>query len=171
MFAEVRYWEPCGIVKVLGQHPATAKSGSILYTGRFSPQLKGSLRRDCILGIGRIPSDDEIERACQIAGLSGLLDRIGGLSGQIAEGRRNVTVTDIRGILLVRGLLSKPNLALIDADEVGFDSARLQMIVDHMTEIKAAIVLVSADPIAKTLVPNAIQLSALSRSPGVDSAA
>ena len=132
-----------GETKVLGLLPSAVQTGRVLYLGRYAPQLKGTLRRDCTLGIGRYPDDCEIEDAIKDAGLTNLLNRLGGLSGKVAEGRRNLTSTEITGILLVRGLLSNPDLALIDANEIGLSGERLSMLIDHLRNVNSAVLVVT----------------------------
>ncbi|MEM1150563.1 MAG: ATP-binding cassette domain-containing protein, partial [Pseudomonadota bacterium] len=149
---------PSGRVTVLGQAPGSAPTGQVLYLGRFSPQLKGTLRRECTLGIARTPSDTEILSALEQAGLMELHDRLGGLSGQVAEGRRNLTSSERARLYLVRGLLSNPDLALIDADEIGLTGAKLCLLLDHFARSGAAVVLVTSDPSAAAQIQGSVEL-------------
>ena len=71
-------------------------------------------------------------------GLHPLLARIGGLDGRIDEGRRNLSAAEQRCILLARGILARPKLALIDADEVGLQPADIEMLITHFREIGSA---------------------------------
>lgn len=127
-----------GYFRVLGRHPAELDPKSLLYLGGASPSLRGSLRRDALLGTGRKIEDGEILSMLNTLGLSPLLNRIGGLDGRIDEGRRNLSAAEQRSILLARGLLAKPKLALIDADEIGFGPNDIAMLIAHFREIGSA---------------------------------
>jgi ABC-type transport system involved in cytochrome bd biosynthesis fused ATPase/permease subunit len=123
---------------VQGIAPAACRTGQVLYLGRQTPQLKGSLRREATLGIGRSPNDTEIARAIETAGLSDMADRLGGLDGKIAEGRRNLTASEQMRLHVARGLLARPKLALIDADEIGLTGDALSKLLNHLQAIGAA---------------------------------
>ena len=133
-------------VEVLGTAPEALSSGHILYLGPHTPTLKGTLRREATLGIGRKADDDEIMAAFERADLKGLVDRLGGLSGQVAEGRRNLSARENVGLHLVRGLLARPDLALVDADEIGLDDKALAHLIDHLAETGAAALIVTEQP-------------------------
>lgn len=134
------------IFTLFGSSPGALTLGQVLYLGSGAPSLAGSLRREVTLGIGRKPNDAEIDRALEIAGLGATRDRLGGLAGRVFEGRRNLTVTEQARLLVARGLLSRPDIALIDADDLGLDSADLGLLLDHLTEISAAGLVVTSDP-------------------------
>ena len=136
-----------GCIEVLGRDPEALSTGSCLYLGTHAPMLKGSLRRNLILGTGRRPTDDELMIAIKQAGLSDLVARLGGLNGQLAEGARNLTSTEKSGVLLTRGLISQASLMLIDADEIGLVGNTLQRLLEHCASIEAAcLVVTSAAP-------------------------
>ena len=127
-----------GSFHVLGRHPAELDPQAVLYLGGASPSLRGSLRRDVLLGTGRSLEDEEIISVLEKVGLHPLLARIGGLDGRIDEGRRNLSAAEQRCILLARGILARPKLALIDADEVGLQPADIEMLITHFREIGSA---------------------------------
>lgn len=133
---------------VQGVDPVAVRTGRVLYLGRHAPQLKGSLRREATLGIGRSPTDQEIEAALVQAGLSEMAERVGGPDGKVAEGRRNLTASEQSRLHLVRGLLARPDLALIDADEIGMDGDTLSRLIDHFKGIGTAALIVTSDPAA-----------------------
>lgn len=126
---------------VLGLKPVNAPTGHLLYLGRYTPQLKGSLRRETTLGIGRTPSDAEILDAIDRAGLNEMAERIGGLTGIVAEGRRNLTADEKARLYLVRGLLARPKLALIDAGEIGLSPNVLSLLLAHFRQIGTAVLI------------------------------
>ncbi|MEM9249211.1 MAG: ABC transporter transmembrane domain-containing protein [Pseudomonadota bacterium] len=145
--------------EVCGGAPGSAHPGRILYLGRLSPVLKGSLRREVTLGIGRRPSDEEIGRTLAHVGLHGVLERLGGLSGAVSEGRRNLTTTEQARLLLARALLARPALALIDADEIHLTRSDLSCLLDHLDCTGAAALIVTRDreAIARLGAPVALQ--------------
>lgn len=134
--------------EVLGGEPGALKTGQLLYLGRQAPRLKGSLRREATMGIGHNVTDADVTEALTRAGLGGLLHRVGGLNGKIAEGRRNMTATEQARLHVARALLSRPALALVDADEIGLDSASLALLMDHFRAVDAAALFVTSDAAA-----------------------
>jgi ABC-type transport system involved in cytochrome bd biosynthesis fused ATPase/permease subunit len=137
---------PARRVEVFGQEPGAMATGKVLYLGQQAPRLAGSLRREVTLGIGRTPDDTEIEGALEEAGLGAAMARIGGLTGNVAEGRRNLSASEQAGLLLGRGLLARPHLALVDADEIGLSRQQLGRLLDHLKSVDAAALIVTSDP-------------------------
>ncbi|MBW4984996.1 ABC transporter ATP-binding protein/permease [Mameliella sp. CS4] len=147
-----------GYFRVLGRHPAELAPQALLYLGGASPTLRGSLRRDVLLGTGRTLDDEKIISVLETLGLRPLLNRIGGLNGRIDEGRRNLSAAEQRGVLLARGLLAQPKLALIDADEIGLGPNDISMLISHFRDIGSAALIATsmgggslADEVAITL--------------------
>ena len=138
-----------GKLRVLGTNPAALTSGRILYLGPHAPMLRGSLRRELTLGTGRMPEDDEIGDVLRRAGLEKLAARLGGLDGQVAEGRRNLTSTERASLHVARGLIARPDLALIDADEIGLGDDDLSLLLDHFRDTGAAALVVTSAGEAK----------------------
>lgn len=76
--------------------------------------LKGSLRRNLALGLQNRPSEAKLGKAAKTAGLSALVDRIGGLDGALSEGGRDLSSADRSALSLARILLGKPQLVLLE---------------------------------------------------------
>ncbi len=131
---------------VCGAAPGSLRAGRVLYLGRRAPSLSGSLRREVTLGLGRAPDDAKIVEAVTQAGLADLLTRLGGLGGKITEARRNLTATEQARVHLARAYLARPDLVLIDADEIGLHREDLRALLDHLTGIGAATLVVTTDP-------------------------
>ncbi|APX10715.1 ABC transporter transmembrane domain-containing protein [Tateyamaria omphalii] len=134
-----------GTLTVLGSAPEALRGGRILYLGAHAPTLKGSLRRELTLGTGRNPKDDALHDVIRRAGLCVTAARLGGLDGKVAEGRRNLTATERGRLFLARGLIARPDLALIDADEIGLEGAALADALAHFESIGAAVLIVTSD--------------------------
>ncbi|MEM7722401.1 MAG: ABC transporter ATP-binding protein [Pseudomonadota bacterium] len=132
-----------GTLETLGNAPAALKSGSILYLGPKAPMLKGSLRRNLTLGTGRSPRDEELARILDLAGLTEMAARMGGLDGQVAEAARNLTSSERTRLYLARGLLARPRLALVDAEEIGLSGDALRLLLDHFAGCEAAALVVT----------------------------
>ncbi|MEJ6394232.1 ABC transporter transmembrane domain-containing protein [Gymnodinialimonas sp. 2305UL16-5] len=148
---------PGGRVQTLGGHPAAQTSRNVLYLGVHAPVLKGSLRRELTLGTGRSPTDEELEVVLSLAGLSEMAARVGGLGGQISEGLRNLTSTERTRLYLARGLIARPDLALVDADEIGLDGEDLLLLLDHLSACESAVLIVtSADLEPINLTPSVV---------------
>ena len=136
-----------GKLETFGTKPAALVGGRILYLGMHAPMLKGSLRRELTLGTGRNPEDEELESALGLSGLSDMAARLGGLDGQVAEGSRNLTSTERTRLYLARGLVARPDLALVDADEIGLKGDDLSLLLDHFRHCGAAALVVTSAPI------------------------
>lgn len=87
-----------------------------------SPMLAGSLRRGLTMGSAPVPADDVIRARALAFGLGGLLQRLGGLDGQIAEGGRNLSSGEARRVLLTRAALSGAKLLLLDEPDDALDA-------------------------------------------------
>ncbi|MEO1679528.1 MAG: ABC transporter ATP-binding protein [Pseudomonadota bacterium] len=133
-----------GRMLTLGRHPAALPPGSILYLGARAPLLKGSLRRNLILGTARTPEDSDIEAILGRVGLSDMAARLGGLDGQVAEGARNLTSTERSRLFLARGLIARAHLALVDADEIGLIGDDMTLLLDHFRNHGTAALFVTA---------------------------
>ena len=59
--------------------------------------------------------DDEAITACaESFGLGSVIQRLGGLSGKVAAGGRNLSAGEVRRVLLTRAALSNASLMLLD---------------------------------------------------------
>ena len=152
-------------VAVFGRSPGALATGEVLYLGRQAPGLAGTLRREVTLGTGRVPEDAEIERVLEAVHLGPAVARLGGLDGKVSEGRRNLTATEQSALLLARGLLARPKLALVDADEIGLVRQDLGQLLDHLAEIGAAALVVTSDPEAMLRLGPPIQLTRVAAAP------
>lgn len=133
-----------GVLETLGRSPGALPSGAVLYLGPHAPMLKGSLRRNLILGTGGTPDPLDLDRILTAAGLSEMVARLGGLDGQIAEGGRNLTSSERTRVLLARGLIARPQLALVDADEIGLRAPDLAQLRGHFERAGTAALIVTS---------------------------
>ncbi len=140
-----------GTLETLGSTPAALTSGRILYLGPHAPMLRGSLRRTLTLGTGRTPQDEELEAVLGLSGLSDMAARLGGLGGQVAEGGRNLTSSERTGLYLARGLIARPALSLVDADEIGLDGDDLSLLLDHFEKCGTAALVVTSTRVRRTI--------------------
>ncbi|MEL6564148.1 MAG: ABC transporter ATP-binding protein [Pseudomonadota bacterium] len=135
-----------GRIETLGRQPGAMVRGRVLYLGPHAPMLKGSLRRAVTLGTGQSPDDTALGVVLEQSGLSDVATRLGGLDGQVAEGGRNLTSTERTRLYLARGLIARPALALVDADEIGLASNNLALLLHHFAaQGAAALIVTSAD--------------------------
>ncbi|MFN4156750.1 MAG: ABC transporter transmembrane domain-containing protein [Paracoccaceae bacterium] len=84
--------------------------------GTMPDILQGSLRRALVMGCDVRPDDDVLTQMARDAGLSALLDRVGGLDGSVLEGGKNLAQAERLAISLVRIRLSRPRLVLLGPD-------------------------------------------------------
>lgn len=75
--------------------------------------LQGSLRRALLMGCDHRPDEATLEHLARDVGLGPLLDRLGGLSGTVLEGGKNLTHTERLALSLARVRLSQPKLLLL----------------------------------------------------------
>lgn len=140
-----------GSLQVFGRDPCALRAGEVLYLGPGAPMLKGSLRRVLTLGTAQKPTDAALTATLETIGLSGLLTRLGGLDGQVSEHAKNLTSSERTGLFLVRGLIARPSLALVDADELGFDVQALQLLLERFAKLRCAALVVTANNRLTTL--------------------
>lgn len=88
----------------------------VLRIGTMPGILQGSLRRALVMGCDVRPDDDALTQMAHDAGLSALLDRVGGLDGTVLEGGKNLAVAERLAISLVRIRLLRPRLVLLGPD-------------------------------------------------------
>jgi len=134
-----------GKLRVFGKDPGALRAGHILYLGAHAPMLKGSLRRALTLGTGRSPTDAVLTAILDLSGLTATAARLGGLDGQVSEGARNLTATERTRLYLARGMIARPKLALVDADEIGLSGSDLSLLLDHFEQTGAAALIVTTD--------------------------
>ncbi len=75
--------------------------------------LKGSMRRALTLGLSDRPEDEAILARLGKAGLSALLDRLGGLHNRLTEGARTLSPEARVEICILRAALGRPGLLLV----------------------------------------------------------
>lgn len=78
------------------------------------PLLKGSFRRALTLGLRARPDDDVVIAVALEVGLGAVLERLGGLDGQIAEGGHNLSSGERAACLAVRAMLGTTPIILLD---------------------------------------------------------
>ncbi|MEM9551206.1 MAG: hypothetical protein AAGA05_08530, partial [Pseudomonadota bacterium] len=86
----------------------------ITYVGPRPTILRGSLRRNLTLGARKRPSDTRILEIASAFGLDPAIDRLGGLSGRVAEKALNLTQGEWIRVELARAVLTKAALVVID---------------------------------------------------------
>ncbi|MGK8234651.1 ABC transporter transmembrane domain-containing protein [Roseovarius sp. MS2] len=75
--------------------------------------LQGSLRRALLMGCDHRPEDATLEQLARDVGLGPLLKRLGGLSGTVLEGGKNLTQTERFALGLARIRLLPPKVLLL----------------------------------------------------------
>ncbi|MEM6464218.1 MAG: ABC transporter ATP-binding protein [Pseudomonadota bacterium] len=93
----------------------------ISYIGSRSPILAGSLRRALTMGVGDRCDDEAVLDCAERFGLGQVIERLGGLSGRVAEAGRNLSAGEIRRVLLTRAALSGASLLLLDEPDDALD--------------------------------------------------
>lgn len=86
-----------------------------------TPILAGSLRRALTMGTAKKPPDRLIENMVKTYGLTGVLERLEGLDGKVAEGGANLSSGEVRRLMLARAALSGAHLLLLDEPDDALD--------------------------------------------------
>ena len=125
--------------------PQDEKRETIGYLGAHSPILAGSLRRALTLGMEPRPNDEMVESAASRHGLGSVLERLGRLDGRVAEGGRNLSSGEARRVHLVRAILAKPDLLLLDEPDDALDVEGRDRLRRLITESPATTLIVTHD--------------------------
>jgi len=78
--------------------------------------LHGSLRRALLMGFDDRPDDTRLIRLVQDVGLAGAMARLGGLSGTVQEGGKNLTRNERLAVAMARVRLARPRLIIVSPD-------------------------------------------------------
>jgi ABC-type transport system involved in cytochrome bd biosynthesis fused ATPase/permease subunit len=117
----------------------------ILYLNSGSPILAGSLRRTLTMGAQQRPNDEAIESVARSYGLGGVLKRLGGLDGRVAESGRNLSSGEIRRMLLTRAALTGGDLLLLDDLHDAMDCSGRALVRKLIHAATATVLVVSQD--------------------------
>jgi len=140
---------PSHAVRVRGMRPVNTPPGEVLYLGPFSPMLKGSIRRNILMGATTPPSDEDLESLARRAGLGTALDRLGGLSAPVKERAVNLSHAERASLLVTRAIVADPRLLLVDADEIGLEGTQVRLLAEALKSRGCAAVIASRSESAK----------------------
>lgn len=110
------------------------------------PLLKGSFRRALTLGLRTRPDDQDVTEIALRLGLGPVMERLGGLDGQIVEGARNLSSGERTACLAARALLSKTSIILLDGVVEGLDPHARAAVDAWLGTSMATIFVASRDP-------------------------
>ena len=111
--------------------------------------LKGTLRKALTLGLDRRPDDEKILEKVREAGLNAVSQGGCILDSKVAEAGRNLSSGQRVKVALVRAMLSRPGLILIDSSAAQLDSAGIQALtkwLEHQNATVIAAEQVNLDP-------------------------
>lgn len=133
---------------LIGEHAPSSLSSSvrkrmISFVGSKSPILAGSLRRAMTMGAAQQPSDAQILQAANSYGLRGMVERLGGLDGHVAEAGRNLSSGEVRRIMLVRAALSESRLLLLDEPDDALDVEGVGLVRQLLDGTSATTILIT----------------------------
>ena len=107
-----------------GDQAGARRTSQICFVDTQSPVLSGSLRRALTLNTRTRPGDDSIAAVALGFGLRGVMERLGGLDGRVAESGNNLSRSERHRLLLARAALSDADLVLVDdLDELVDDTS------------------------------------------------
>ncbi|TGN40407.1 ATP-binding cassette domain-containing protein [Marinobacter confluentis] len=132
-----------GAVTLNGENLADLSQGSlrrsIVRIGSNPAILKGTLRKALTLGLDRRPDDGRILKAAGKAGLDAMLESADDLEYTVAEGGRNLSAGQRVKISMVRAMLSRPGLILIDSSAAQLDRSGIQALADWVAHQNATV--------------------------------
>ncbi|WP_265502478.1 P-loop NTPase family protein [Paracoccus beibuensis] len=99
--------------------------------------LHGPLRRALSLGCTNRPTDEKRQKLALAEGLGPLMQRLGGLTGTVAEGGRNLTQGERTAVSLVRMRLLRPRVVVADP---GLDAAAFARMADLLSRRDVAVI-------------------------------
>lgn len=134
--------------------PEVASEPRIAYIDRTPLILQGSLRRALTLGAPKRPSAKKVSNLARKFGLRETLERIGYL-GRVDAGARNLTRDEKLGIELVRAILSKPDLIVLNTPDIWLAKNPDQLLADLKKHSGATIVTLRAKTIANNVMREA----------------
>lgn len=102
--------------------------------------LKGTLRKALTLGLDRRPDDERILETARKAGLDAIVQGVDDLDNDIAEGGRNLSSGQRVKIAMVRAMLSKPGLILIDSSTAQLDAPGRRALINWLNSQDATII-------------------------------
>lgn len=82
--------------------------------------LKGSVRRNLCLGLQDRPADAALCKRIEAAGLSRMLDSLGGLDGRVGEGGRTLTQSDRLGLGALQSAVQRPAVLVVAVERAAF---------------------------------------------------
>ncbi|WP_150910668.1 ATP-binding cassette domain-containing protein [Marinobacter halotolerans] len=133
-----------GTVMLNGKSLAELSQGSlrrrVKRIGSDPTILKGSLRKALTLGLDRRPDDKVIAQTARAAGLQRLLESEEGLDRSVAEGGRDLSAGQRVKVAMVRVMLAKPGLILIDSSAGQLDAAGKQAMTDWLKQQRATVI-------------------------------
>lgn len=93
----------------------------IAYISNHPVMLQGSLRRSLALSASKRPDDNHLVEVSQAFGLKKLIERLQGLDGRVSENGWNLSMGEVLRIELVRAILARPDLIVIDNCQLQID--------------------------------------------------
>lgn len=133
-----------GRVTVFGKPPPALPTGVVAYVGPYAPLVRGSVRRNLTLGLGA-RSEDEQRGALRAAGLEELARAPDGLDARITEAGGDLSGRQCRRLTLARALLARPDLLIVDAEDLRFDQRSLDSLIARV-RANGASLLISIGP-------------------------
>ncbi|MFQ6548720.1 ABC transporter transmembrane domain-containing protein [Aestuariibius sp. 2305UL40-4] len=116
-----------------------------LYIGDTHVALQGTLRRSATLLNRKRPKDDRIREELDAFGLGHLCDRLGGLRGTVGEAGRNMSPTETLRLDLVRAVLGRAELIVIDSVRWRSDPEAPRLLALLRERLDTTLVCVDAD--------------------------
>ena len=133
---------PGARIRVFGCRPDSVPTGTVSYVGPASPILRGSLRRNLLLGLSGRHEDETLLGVIDRVGLAELAARLGGLDGSISEGGGNLGRLDGARLLAARAMLGDAPLMLVDAAGLALPQDCLCQLLDKARRAAIAAVVV-----------------------------
>ncbi|MFS8631487.1 MAG: ABC transporter ATP-binding protein/permease, partial [Bacillales bacterium] len=108
------------------------------YVSQESPIMAGTIRDNIIYGLEVVPSDEEIERAVQLANADEFIKRLPkGLDTEVGERGVKLSGGQRQRIAIARALIKDPKILLLDEATSNLDSASEQLVQHALNRLMA----------------------------------
>lgn len=153
-----------GIVRVGGSNvlkiPENMRSDLLFYQGTEVAIFKGTLKQVLELQLRKSASEQQLLEVIEMFDLVSMFKRVGGLTGKIQEGGRNLSAGERKKIALCRAWLSDSRLLILDEIDDALDKASSSLIYKLINKPDTTVLLISHRELAQNAFNQVINLSA-----------
>ncbi|WP_166870750.1 ABC transporter ATP-binding protein [Salinibacterium sp. ZJ450] len=140
----------------------TTLHSSARWIGAVGPDLpltRGTVRRNLLYAMPDAPAE-ELERVLAVTGLDDMCAELpGGLDSWVAEGGRNLSLSQRQRIALGRAIMGAPPILLLDEPTLGLDEEGRNTLLQIISRHRGTVLLATHDPNEVALADSVLELS------------